>query len=80
MRTLDPHIDRFVVRLRPRLMAGVKTDLDASHVRPATELVHEVQQELEAVCARKLALWLRLERVHQRVQRAHNSGGRDGHA
>lgn len=60
---LDAHLDRFVARLRARLVAGAATYGDASFTRPATELVDEAQQELEDVCGWSLLLWIRLERL-----------------
>ena len=63
----DGAIDRFVARLRARLVAGAATYGNASFQRPAAELVDEVQQELEDVCSWSLILWIRLERLRGRV-------------
>lgn len=59
----EPHLDRFFARLE----AGAATYGDASFTRPATELVDEVQQELEDVFGWSLLLWIRLERLKARV-------------
>jgi hypothetical protein len=63
----DHHVERFVDRLRARLITGAATYGDASFTRPAPELVDEVQQELEDVCGWSLLLWIRLERLNQSV-------------
>ena len=68
-------VDRFVARLRVRLDAGAKTYGDVSFTRPVTELIDELQQELEDVAGWGLILWLRLERMRERVVRL---GGNDG--
>ena len=78
MTQLDAHLDRFVARLRARLVAGAATYGDASFTRPAAELVEEVQQELEDVCGWSLLLWIRLERQRARVE--HLGTGGDNHA
>ena len=74
---LDADLDRFVMRLRARLVAGAATYGDASFRRPAAELVNEVQQELEDVCGWSLILWIRLQRLRGRVD-AVVQGGADG--
>jgi hypothetical protein len=61
------YVDRFVDRLRARLITGAATYDNASFTRPAPELVDEVQQELEDVCGWSLLLWIRLERLKKRV-------------
>jgi len=66
----DADIDRFVARLRARLAAGAVTYGDTSFTRPAAELVHEVQQELEDVCGWSLLLWLRIDCLRGRVENA----------
>ena len=68
MNSLDAHLDRFVARLRARLVAGAATYGDRSFTRPAAELVDEVQQELEDVCGWSLLLWIRLERLRGRIE------------
>lgn len=77
MTPLDAHLDRFVARLRTRLAVGATTYGDASFTRPAADLLDEVQQELEDVCGWSLLLWIRLERLRQRIGAAGN-GGIDG--
>ncbi|MBK8100638.1 MAG: hypothetical protein IPK26_26410 [Planctomycetes bacterium] len=79
MSVLDADIDRFVARLRARLAAGAATYGDRSFTRPAGELVDEVQQELEDVCGWSLLLWVRLERLRQRIAAA-GKGEIDGRA
>ena len=74
---LDHHLDRFVARLRARLITGAATYGDTSFTRPAPELVDEIQQELEDVCGWSLLLWIRLERLKQSVE-AKGQGGTDG--
>lgn len=64
---INTHVDRFVARLRARLITGAAIYGDASFTRPAPELVDEVQQELEDVCGWSLLLWIRLERLKQSV-------------
>lgn len=68
MTALDAALDRFVTRLRARLVAGAATYGDASFKRPAAELVEEVMQELEDVCGWSLVLWVRLDRLSSAVQ------------
>lgn len=75
MTPLDADLDRFVHRLRARLVAGADTYGDASFTRPAAELVDEVQQELEDVCGWSLLLWLRLERLRGAVDHHEQLGG-----
>lgn len=76
--SLDTHLDRFVARLRARLVTGATTYGDASFTRPAAELVDEVQQELEDVCGWSLLLWIRLDRLRGRVAAAEQGGEREG--
>jgi hypothetical protein len=71
------YVDRFVARLRARLIAGAAIYGNASFTRPAPELVDEVQEELEDVCGWSLLLWIRLERLRQSVE-ATGQGGTDG--
>jgi hypothetical protein len=73
--SLDIDLDRFVCRLRARLVAGAMKYGDASFRRPAAELVDEVQQELEDVCGWSLILWIRLERLRGRLAPAAERGG-----
>jgi len=75
---LDADLDRFVERLRARLVAGAKTYGDVSFTRPAAELLDELRQELEDVCGWGLILWLRLERLRAAVERVEELGGADG--
>ena len=75
MTQLDADLERFVQRLRARLVAGAATYGDASFTRPAAELVEEVQQELEDVCGWSLLLWIRLERLRARVEQLGTEGG-----
>lgn len=67
MPAIGNYVDRFVDRLRARLITGAATYDNASFTRPAPELVDEVQQELEDVCGWSLLLWIRLERLNQSV-------------
>ena len=76
MTPLDASFDRFAARLRERLAAGAACYGDASFTRPATDLVDEIQQELEDVCGWSLILWIRLERLRDRLD-APTTGGRD---
>ncbi|MBK8977644.1 MAG: hypothetical protein IPM29_17175 [Planctomycetes bacterium] len=78
MITLDAALERFVARLRARLVVGAATYGDSSFQRAAPELVDEVQQELEDVCGWALILWVRLERLHRRVTQIHEQGGAHG--
>lgn len=75
MTDLDTDLDRFITRLRARLVVGAATYGDASFTRPAVELLDEVQQELEDVCGWSLLLWLRLDRLRGRVERVVDQGG-----
>ena len=68
MTGIDATLDRFVARLRARLVAGAATYGEASFQRPAAELVEEVQQELEDVAGWSLILWSRLERLRAGVE------------
>ena len=70
-------VDRFVTRLRARLTAGAVTYGNSSFTRPASELVDEIQQELEDVAGWSLLLWTRLERLRDRVAE-HGEGGLRG--
>jgi hypothetical protein len=78
MTALDADLDRFVARLRQRLVAGAETYGDTSFTRPAAELVDEVQQELEDVCGWSLLLWIRLERVRRSATRLAENGEEHG--
>lgn len=64
MTSLDADLDRFVTRLRARLVAGAREYGDASFQRPDVELIDEVQRELADVCGWSLILWIRLDRLH----------------
>ena len=75
---LDAALDRFVARLRARLVAGAATYGDVSFTRPAAELLDEVQQELEDVCGWGLILWLRLDRLRSHLEHIETQGGADG--
>jgi hypothetical protein len=77
MTALDHHLDRFVQRLRARLVTGAATYGDASFTRPAVELVDEIQQELEDVCGWGLLLWIRLERLRGAVEQNEQLGGEE---
>ena len=74
MTNLDHHLDRFVQRLRARLVAGAATYGNRSFTRPAAELVDEIQQELEDVAGWGLLLWIRLERLRGAVERIELGG------
>lgn len=74
---LDAAVDRFVDRLRERLVAGAREYGDRSFNRPTDELVDEIQQELEDVCGWGLILWVRLDRLRGRVEQL-GEGGSDG--
>lgn len=78
VRQLAVALDRFVARLRKRRVAGATTYGDASFERPAAELVDEAMEELEDVCGWSLLLWVRLDRLHARVERVAERGGEDG--
>lgn len=75
MTPLDADLDRFVQRLRARLVAGAATYGNRSFTRPAAELVDEIQQELEDVCGWSLLLWIRLERLRGAVDQLEHLGG-----
>jgi hypothetical protein len=64
---LDADLVRFVQRLRARLVAGATVYGNESFTRPAIELVDEIQQEIEDVAGWGLILWIRLERLRERV-------------
>jgi hypothetical protein len=74
MTALDTDLDRFVARLRKRLIKGAETYGDSSFARPAAELVDEIQQELEDVAGWGLLLWIRLERLRGRVEQLRDGG------
>lgn len=65
---IEMDLDRFIRRLRTRLVAGAKTYGDQSFQRPAAELVTEVMEELEDVAGWSLLLWIRLDRLRERVE------------
>ncbi len=75
---IDDALDRFVERLRARLVAGAATYGNTSFTRPAAELVDEVQQELEDVCGWSLLLWIRLDRLRGHVEQLQKGGERAG--
>jgi len=75
---MDADLERFVGRLRTRLVAGAATYGDVSFTRPAAELIAEVQQELEDVCGWSLLLWLRLDRLRRRVGQLDQGGENEG--
>lgn len=75
---LNADLDRFVARLRARLVAGAGTYGDRSFTRLAAELVDEVQQELEDVAGWGLLLWMRLERLRGAVGRLDGKESNDG--
>jgi hypothetical protein len=76
---LDGGLDRFVARLRARLIAGAAVYRDASFQRPAPELVDEVQQELEDMCSWSFVLRFRLDQLRVRTGAA-EEGGQHGNA
>ena len=78
MTPLDADLDRFVARLRQRLVRGTATYGDTSFTRPGAELVDEVMQEIEDVCGWSLLLWIRLDRLRGAVERVMQPGGEDG--
>ena len=73
----DTDVDRFVARLRQRLIEGAATYGDVSFARPIGELVDEIQQELEDVAGWGVVLWARLERLRASVDAAARQGGCD---
>ena len=77
MTNLDAAVDRFVARLRARLAAGAVTYGDSSFTRPAADLVDEVMQELEDVAGWSLLLWIRLDRLRERVEHVRELGGEE---
>lgn len=74
---LDAALDRFVARLRARLVAGAVTYGDTSFTRPAADLVDEVMQELEDVSGWALLLWTRLDRLRGDIERAASPEGEE---
>lgn len=68
MTALDAAFDRFVARLRARLVAGAATYGDVSFMRPLPTLVDEVMEELEDTAGWALILWTRLEQLRGRVE------------
>lgn len=78
MTPLDADLDRFVQRLRARLVAGAATYGDRSFTRPAGGLIDEVQEELEDVCGWSLLLWIRLDRLRARVEQLGTGGDNRG--
>jgi hypothetical protein len=77
MTSLDGHVERFVARLRARLERGAREYGDTSFRRPAGDLVDEIQQEIEDIAGWGLILWVRLERLRDRVEQL-DEGGNDG--
>lgn len=76
--SLDADLDRFVARLRTRLVSGAATYGDRSFTRPTADLLDEIQQDLEDVAGWGLILWLRLERLRGEVtDLAQRGGGND---
>jgi hypothetical protein len=78
MSALDADLDRFVARLRACLEVGAANYADASCTRPAASLIDEIQQELEDDCGWSLLLWIRLDRVHARVEQEGNGVNHHG--
>jgi hypothetical protein len=76
MMVTEANLMRFMARLRRRLEAGSEAYGNASFTRPAPELVDEIQQELEDVCGWGLLLWIRLERLRDRVDAVGEGGQR----
>lgn len=72
---LDAAPDRFVARLRRRLVAGAATYGDMSFHCPPADFVDEVMQELEDVAGWSLLLWIRPDRLRDQVEHVAQPGG-----
>jgi hypothetical protein len=69
----DANLDRFIGRLRDRLIAGATVHSNVSFSRPTAELVDEVQEDLDDVCGWSLILWQKARaapRTRRRRRRA----------
>ena len=67
MTSLDAHLERFTERLRARLVAGAAKYGDTSFRRPITEILDELQQELEDIAGWGLIAWVRIERLRRQL-------------
>jgi len=74
----DHDIERFVERLRARLAVGARIYGNTSFDRPEADLIDEVQGELEDVAGWGLILWVRMQRLRERIERGQSQGGSDG--
>jgi hypothetical protein len=70
----DADLDRFIERLRRRLIRGASTYGDISFTRPAAEIVAEVMQDLEDARGWSLRLWLRLDPLRGAVEHTELGG------
>jgi hypothetical protein len=74
----DHDIERFVERLRARLAVGARFYGNTSFDWPEADLIDEVQGELEDVAGWGLLLWVRMQRLRERIEREQSQGGIDG--
>lgn len=74
---MDPRassaLAKFHERVAARLERGAIEYGNRSMIRPAVDLIDEVQQELEDVTGWSAILWLRLEAIREKAERAEAS-------
>jgi hypothetical protein len=65
---IEVTLDKFVSKVRARLVEGARIYGDASLDLPVDNLLNEIEQELEDVCGWSVLLWAKLERLRERLR------------
>ena len=64
----ERHFEKFMLKLEARLLQGQIEYGESSFTRPLIELVGEVQEELEDVSGWAYLLWVRMEKLKQKIK------------